>query len=882
VSPLPNNVPDVEAAVAAVAAQCLPGAAFDPDAPFALLGMDSLRTIEMAAALEESLGCELPPELLLECIDGRSLAARIVQIAARGPGTGRDDPFEQMLADAVLPEDVRPQRRTAVPIDLRRAKRILLTGATGFLGRALLKELSATTGAEIICGVRPGSYPGHTLVEPRSDCGRTPLFADLSHPRLGLSQEKFERLATHVDAVLHCGAAVNWVYPYSALRATNVLGTLELLRLACLQGIPFHFISSLSVCYSTCGPRSVDERFDPLPYLRGLKLGYAQTKAVAEALVRQAGARGLPVRIYRPALISGESAGGAYNRDDLISALVRGCVRMGSAPDLDWKLDCLPVDFVARAIVCLSGQRRRMLHIGHPRPRHWRECVLWMRMYGYPIRLLPHHAWLRQLDRETAPSAPGAADHPLRPLRAFFLDPHHDAHGLTLPELYEEGRRALACCEGTTVRLRRGGVAAPPLDAALLETYFSAFRRNGDLPEPPSGSPSTRERRASLEFTPEWLEQVLGRGVTAVRLLGSGSDHSIVSELTAWRSRQPTGLFHVHADLDDGSSLDLRVKVKAADVDAIAVGGAVAELVDADVGTAYGRWGHRLGLAAAHLREVEIYRQTDERFTRHAPALHGSLIDGSTGTWIAALESITNARHLDAADRDPGWTATDLRAAIDGLAALHAIWVGRETELRAEPWIGYVQTSAGMAEMSDLWEALAYHAAPAFSSWAHPDITTLQRRLISSIPRWSPCLEAGPRTLIHNDFNPRNACLRRRGAQAPRGLRLCAYDWELATIGAPQRDLAEFLCFVLPDQVGQEEVQYWIDRHREALERQTGRLLEPEMWQRGFRAGLYEFLINRLAVYALVHRIRRQPFLPKVVRTWRRIYEHLPLEEAEC
>ena len=54
--------------------------------------------------------------------------------------------------------------------------------------------------------------------------------------------------------------------------------------------------------------------------------------------------------------------------------------------------------------------------------------------------------------------------------------------------------------------------------------------------------------------------------------------------------------------------------------------------------------------------------------------------------------------------------------------------------------------------------------------------------------------KAGGSALIHNDFNPRNLALRREVG----GWRLCAYDWELATIGVPQHDCAEFLCFVLP------------------------------------------------------------------------------------
>jgi hydroxymethylglutaryl-CoA reductase (NADPH) len=156
------------------------------------------------------------------------------------------------------------------------------------------------------------------------------------------------------------------------------------------------------------------------------------------------------------------------------------------------------------------------------------------------------------------------------------------------------------------------------------------------------------------------------------------------------------------------------------------------------------------------------------------------------------------------------------------------------------------------------------------SSWAEPDIGSLQKRLIGSIGTWWRWLESEPRTLIHHDFNPRNICLR--------GGRLCAYDWELAAVGAPQRDLAELLCFVLRPDVGVDEVRRWIAHHRQALAAETGMELDPASWQLGFQGALYDVMINRLTTYALIDRVRRQPFLAGVVRTWRRLYEHFPLE----
>ena len=453
----------LESTITAVAARCLRSdVQIDAGTPFELLGLDSLATIELAAALELELGCELPADVLAECVDARTLATRLLSEGIRT--RPQEDPFEQMFADAVLPDDVRPSERLA-RTDLRAARRILVTGATGFLGQAIVQELLRTTSATVLCLVSPGQAKsglsrtftarvGGGRLQPAHQA-RIDVEGDLTHRRLGLCDGRYDQLASEVDAIVHCGAAVNWVFGYSALRAANVLGTLELLRLACHRGIPFHFISSLSVCYSTEGARVADENFDALSSLRGVYLGYAQTKIVAEALVRQAGDRGLAVRIYRPALISGHSVTGAFNRDDLIAGLVRGCVAMGTAPDLDWSLDCEPVDRIAAAIVRLSRARGPVFHLGHERPRHWRECVLWMRMYGYDVRLVSYHEWLRQLDHATRPATEGSALHPLRPLRAFFLERPAGAGGLTLPELY----RGPPPCAGD--RPRDTHIAAP-------------------------------------------------------------------------------------------------------------------------------------------------------------------------------------------------------------------------------------------------------------------------------------------------------------------------------------------------------------------------------------------------------------------------------------
>jgi thioester reductase-like protein len=796
-----------------------------------------------------------------------------------------------MLRDAALPEDIRPRpsaarRRDHVGRGLCDARTVLITGTTGFLGGWLAAELLRTSNATLVCLVRPGREGASARLRSRLiACGVEPaqfdsrvrvVEGDLSAPLLGLSSEAISLLVCQIDAICHAGATVNWVGTYRSLRSANVLGTSELLRLACMCGCPFHFVSSLSTCYSTSGPASVDETHNALGHLAGVHLGYAQSKVIAEALVTEAGQRGLPVTIYRPSLIAGHSATGDFNGDDLLSLLVKGCVHMGCAPDLDWTLDALPVDVVSREILRSSALRGNV-HLLHPRPRHWRECVLWMRLYGYDLTLLPYHAWLRRLQTGLALAASSGERHPLAPLERLLFDRPEVAGGFTIPELYEDSRRSHAGSSRSTT------TDCPDLDAHLLHHYFETFISAHHVPPPPQRTTlvdvAAGTARETTQFDTRFFARALaGRDVTVERVnpLDRGSAESILSELTAWRSPQPTGLFRYLLDLNEQGTRSQRpvvLKVKARDKDAIAVGEALSALCDARIGAAYARWSERLGLSQSHVRELAIYRQSDPRFTRHAPALLGSVCDERRSLWALLLEQMTDVALKDTVNTPESWTPAAISTAVAGLSELHAIWYNRRLDLVRQPWIGCVHSADAAVEMTDLWEALAQHARASFCGWTDPSMWAIHRLLIARIPQWWPVLESQTPTLIHNDFNPRNVCLK----TTEHGLRLCAYDWELATIGAPQRDLAEFLCFVLTANSPDDHIDHWVEQHRRSLEVETGARIDPASWRAGFAAALYDVLISRLTMYALIDRVRRQPFLPRVVRTWRRLYERYPL-----
>ena len=864
----------------------LAAAEIDPREPLALYGLDSLRSAELGAVLEDAFDRPLADALLA----GPPSIEALVRMLDDGEPHARAQDDDQacalMRADGVLQRHIRPSaaRTPASP-----ARRVLLTGATGFLGAHLLKTLLTDTGAEVLCLVRDSGSGADPARRVRRSLERYRLWdhgfssrihavtGDLSQPRLGLAGGGYAAIESAVDAIYHAAADVNWVSPYGALRAANVLATRDLIRLAC-QGRPkaLHFISSLSVCHAAGRQRAVTEDDDLFASIERLPIGYAQSKCVAEALVRQAQARGLHTTIHRPALLTGDAGTGVSKHDDLVSSLFKGCIQMGMAPDLDWRIDAVPVDQAARAIVHFSTGAPHgcgSFHENARQARHWRESVLWMNLFGYPVALVPYDRWIDELARTAV-----SADHALHAMRGFLLRRWSD--GSTIPELYQENRCSVPRSGRTQALLSAAGLDFQRLDAALLERYFDEYVASGFLPPPRRvrGLAATDPEAAAGADHPlvERLHRLRfaddSAVVTGVTLRAQGSEHSVIGELSGWRHQGRSGLFHHRLDLVDQRgerTLDVVTKVKPADRDMIEVAEAVADICDVRLGRALRQHRDRIGLRGAHLRELALYTEPDERLRRHAPVCYGTWQDDTRQEWGLVLERIDDAVLIDATEDPAVWSRARVDAALDGLAEIHAVWLGREADLGSRPWIGHVATSGSMVEMTPLWRALADHATRDLTEWADASLLRTQRALVESLGTWWPALEAAPRTLIHNDFSPRNVAIRGDGGS----LRLCAYDWELATLGAPQCDLAHFLCFVLDRDVSGDEAARYVERHRAALETAAGVPLDVDQWRVGFGAALADLLVNRLMFYVMINRVQPLRFLPRIVRTWQRLHD---------
>ncbi|NEQ54540.1 MAG: NAD-dependent epimerase/dehydratase family protein, partial [Leptolyngbya sp. SIO3F4] len=357
-------------------------------------------------------------------------------------------------------------------------KAILLTGATGFIGTSLLHDLLQQTDATIYCLVRAQTLtegyqrlrqsfhqnlPGVEIPYSRVK----PLIGNIARPLLGLNVDEFKSLANVVDVIYHSAASVNLFYPYTALKAVNVIGTQSVLKLASHSKLkPVHYVSTLDVFESlvTTGPSIIYEH-DNIARGSGISGGYAQSKWVAEQLVMKAATAGIPTCIYRPGMVTGQTQTGICNPTDLMCRFLSSVIQLKSAPELEWMIDMTPVDYVSRAIVYLSLQAQSLnkaFHLVNPNPYPLDRLVHELNQSGYPIGKLSYKQWLNKLyDCENALS-------PLAKIVAEVLP----GQPCTRLEVWLAGTQMFDC-QNTLQGLKYARISCPPVDNQLLRKYLA-------------------------------------------------------------------------------------------------------------------------------------------------------------------------------------------------------------------------------------------------------------------------------------------------------------------------------------------------------------------------------------------------------------------------
>lgn len=376
---------------------------------FFVRGGDSMQALILTVEVQHRFGVRLSLESIFQHPLLREMAALV-----RGEAVDvRRGDAAALTRELFLESELPPVRRIAVPRAHRSARRVLLTGVTGFVGAHIAASALAEKGTELVCPVRgeseyaciarvASSLAAHSSWQNQFIDRIRVIPSRLDQPCFGLPHERFQSLMGSVDAVILNAASVHALHSYAKLKPVNVDSVREVL-LHCLQdsAVPVHFISSLSIFTEQQQERLSEDTIPDAPPLRD---GYAQSKWVADRLCLAASRAGAAVSVYRLGEMMSPLNTGFGNETALSTHLLSTILKLGVYPEKKVYLDYTPVDVAARIIVraVLSGMVNKVYHICNNRPLGFDElsAMLARALGRHPSpRAIPDEKFLELLRR---------------------------------------------------------------------------------------------------------------------------------------------------------------------------------------------------------------------------------------------------------------------------------------------------------------------------------------------------------------------------------------------------------------------------------------------------------------------------------------------------
>lgn len=481
------NAP-VLAIVSRAAAALLGAAASDlaSDAHFIDLGGDSLSALTYANLLNEIFGVDVPVGVIVS--PATDLAGIAAYIETERQGSHRPtfasvhgrDAVRVAAADLTLDKFIDPATLAAastLSAASAEVRTVLLTGATGFLGRYLalqwLERLALVDG-RLICLVRAKSdEQARARLDATFDSGDANLLThyselaakhlrviagDKGETNLGLDAATWQRLTEDVDMIVDSAALVNHLLPYSQLFGPNALGTAELIRIALTNKIKLYsYVSTIAVGDQLAPGEFIEDAdvrvMSPVRAINDdYANGYGNSKWAGEVLLREANDLcGLPVSVFRcDMILAGTSYAGQLNLPDMFTRMMLSLVTTGIAPGSFYELNAdgsrqrahysgLPVEFIAEAITTLgaaAGGGFATYHVMNPYDDGlgMDEFVDWLIEAGYKIqRIADYGDWLQRFETSLRALPDKQRQASLLPLLHNYRKPEKPIRGSIAP-----------------------------------------------------------------------------------------------------------------------------------------------------------------------------------------------------------------------------------------------------------------------------------------------------------------------------------------------------------------------------------------------------------------------------------------------------------------
>ncbi|KAF9955241.1 hypothetical protein BGZ65_003502 [Modicella reniformis] len=323
------------------------------------------------------------------------------------------------------------------------------------------------------------------------------------------------------------------------------------------------------------------------------------------------------------------------------------------------------------------------------------------------------------------------------------------------------------------------------------------------------------------------------------------------------------------------------IKSKPIDTALIELTNIMAQLQGGEIADQYDQVKDLTGFRNSHIREIELAElawQVGGPMARISTKVYNVLRNDTQQLYALCLEyldpAMGNVTHMNSTEHAlTTWSPDDIHLALRDMASFHAQFLGQEDKLLKMSFLEN-PTRPMTKVLRPAYEAMVKTNRKNDPELFSESLTRSMLDYLAHSDEYWAVLENSPRTLIHGDFNTRNICLRMdqsTGAQT-----LCVYDWELACCHVPQRDVVEFLSFVLPS--GSTEWSHYIEYHRLALKQSFEsmqslvepssrkiKIPSPREYMEVAKIALMEFASLRVAMYGISNSFKQVEWLPRIL-----------------
>ncbi|KAK5584623.1 hypothetical protein RB653_006237 [Dictyostelium firmibasis] len=264
------------------------------------------------------------------------------------------------------------------PIDFKNNSKVLLTGATGFLGVHLLSNLIKSSNCSVVyCLVRnkkSDSDPMNAIINnlkhhklhhlhTEFELSKVKVIVgNLALPLLGLSKLEFDFISNQINLIINSGADINLSSVYAESKVVNIDGLIELIKLSTTGDYqkPIVTFSSVSVFFDMPNCKEFDEDtiIPPLENINNLPGGYMKSKVVGENILREAAKRGIPSMVIRPPIIFAHENTGIGHDSDFIQLIIQSCYAIKKYPRIEKNIITSPIGWVSLNTTKMIGNEK--------------------------------------------------------------------------------------------------------------------------------------------------------------------------------------------------------------------------------------------------------------------------------------------------------------------------------------------------------------------------------------------------------------------------------------------------------------------------------------------------------------------------------------------